>query len=507
MTALAPSSRTRRPTNTALHATGAVLVALSAGMAAAGAYEAIGDGGETVALLASAAITAAVGFLMWRGTALPRRISVASGFTAVAFTWVVASLAGALPFLLAGTFDHVDDALFESVSGFTTTASSLLGSSGGATDGLVLWRALLGWIGGMSAVLLAVAVLPWLGVGGLKIVRDEAPGPEDDRFASWVGLTGRRLALLYAGFTAVILGGMLAAGAGTFDAFTHAFGAVSTSGFSSRAGSVASFDSAAVELVLIVGMLAGATSFTLHRRAIRRHRDVYRHALQLRLFAAWLVAAVVTVGAINVADGASLTRGIRDAGFTVVSLATTTGFSTVDYTDWLPAAHVVVLLLLLVGAMTGSAAGGMKLIRLQVVFLYARRELRRARHPRGVFPLRMGHTTLGDPVMTLVAGFVALYLIAFLAGTLALAAFGSDLTTAFGASASALSNVGPGLGDVAPGGGFDAVSRPDRAVLDVLMVLGRIEIFPALLALAAPARVMSRRRRRRSAPPEKVRAA
>lgn len=464
-------------------------------MVVAGVFEAIDGGDEVGALLASAAITAGIGVLLWRGTRLPRRVSAASAFTAVAWTWTVASLAGALPFALAGIFDHLDDAIFESVAGFTTTSSTLFTSPEAVSDGLVLWRGMLQWIGGIAAVVLAVAVLPLLGVGGLEVVRAEAPGPEPERLPLWVAQTARRMTWIYAGITAVVVVGLLAAGAGVFDAVTHAFGAVSTGGFSSRDGSVGAFSSVAVEAVLIVGMLGGAMSFTLHWRVLHGERRAYRRSRQLHAFLVWLAAAIGFVTVVTVLEGGAVVRSLRHAGFAVVSLATTTGFQTADFAAWAPAVQLVLLLVLLTGAMTGSASGGMKLFRLQVVFSYARRELRRARHPRGLFPLRLGGMVVRETVVAMIAGFVAIYLLVFLLGVLVLAALGSDLLTALGASGSALGNVGPGPGDVGTTAGYASLSRPAHASLSVLMLVGRLEILPLLLALAAPSRALARRRR------------
>lgn len=494
MTALSQVRQTRRPVNTALHVSGVVLVVLSTGMAAAGVYESVDGGPEVGALLASAVITAVAGFVMWRGTRLPRRVTAASAFTAVTWTWLVASVAGALPFALAGVFDHLDDALFESVAGFTTTASTLFGGPEPVSDGILLWRSLLQWFGGAAAVTLAVAVLPLLGVGGLDAVRTEAPGQEPEQLAPWVAHAARRCSWLYAVATAAVLLGLALAGLGAFDAFTHAFGAVSTGGFSPRGGSAARFDSLPVEIVLMAGMLVGAVSFTLHWRAVHGEGRAYGRSPQFGAFLAWLAAAIGLVTLLNVLDGAAVARGLRDSAFAVVSIATTTGFHTADFSAWVPAAQMLLLVLVLAGAMTGSASGALKLLRVQVVFAHARRELRRARHPRGVFPLRLGGVTLPETVVSMVAGFVTLYLLVFLAGALALAALGSDLVTSLGVAGSALGNVGPGLGDVGPGSSFVTLSRPAHAVLDVLMVVGRVEIFPVLLALAAPARVVGQRR-------------
>lgn len=500
MKAVGFARRSRKPVNTSLHVSGAALSFLAGGMAVSAVVEVIDGGPEAGALLGAAAISFVVGLVMWRGTQLPERMTTASAFAAVSWTWISVCLAGALPFVFAGLFDHVDDAVFESISGFTATGSTVLFPIEGNSAGLLFWRSLTQWLGGMGIVVLAVAVLPFLGVGGLELLRAEAPGPESDKLAPRVRDTGRRLWTVYLGLTAATTVALLIAGLSAYDAALHAFTAVPTGGFSPYDASIGHFDSLAVELVLIVAMIAGAVHFTLHWRAfVHREPGAYWQRSELRVLIAMLAGGIGLITLLNVGDGQGLGRALRDSAFSVVSIGTTTGFATADWIRWVPATQLLLLVMMLSGAMAGSTSGAIKLIRLQVLWKYAVREVRRARHPRGVFALRLDGRSVQERVIELVAGFLVLYLMTFLLGTLVLTALGTDIVTSLGGAATAMGGVGPALGDAGPAGNFLVFTRPARVVLDVLMLLGRLEIFPVLLMLAAPSRVLaSRQRARRS---------
>lgn len=485
----------RRVPSTTVHMVGLALTFVAVGMAASGGVS-LATGGEAFsALAASAVVTGVVGLVAWRGTRVPARVDPRTVFAAVTLTWVVVSVAGALPFVFSGVLANLDDAFFESAAGFTTTGSTVLSSVEDTPRGVLFWRQLTNWYGGMGLIVLAVAVLPFLGVGGLDLIRAEAPGPSSDRLAPRVSETAKRLWLLYLGFTVVGAVVLLVVGMSLFDAVGHSFSTIATGGFSTYDDSLAHFDSLAVELVVMGGMLVGAASFTLHWRALNGDPGAYRRSAPFRFYVGTVVVASVVVTAINVADGTSFGQALRDSSFNVVSVVSTTGFGTADFVLWAAAAQLVLLALATVGGMPGSTAGGVKLLRVQVMVAHATRELRRATTPRAVLPVKLGNEAVPEPVVARIAGFVLLYFVIAVIGIVALASLGADLATSAGSVLSTLSSSGIGLGETGPSAGVGVLDRPSRAVLVALMFLGRLEIFPVLLTFAGLARLRRAPRR------------
>lgn len=500
--------RRRRFVNTPVHMSGVALLFVAVGMLVSTAVEVVDGGGEFDALALSALVTAVAGAAMRRTTTVPHTVTTASAFAAVSWTWILVSLFGGLPYVFAGLFEHLDDALFESVAGFTATGSTVLAPIEGNSAGILFWRQMTQWYGGIGMIVLAVAVLPFLGVGGLELLRAESPGPDSDRLTPRVSTAAKRLFVVYAGLTLVTVAALLLVGMSPYDAWGHAFTAVSTGGFSPYDASIAHFASFAVELVLIGAMVAGAIHFTLHWRAVHGEPTAYWRMSEFRVFMGLLAFGIAAATALNVADGITLGRAVRDSAFVVVSIGTTTGFGTADYALWVPAIQLLLVFMMIAGAMTGSTSGAAKLLRFQVLVKYAARELRRARHPRGVFGIRHDGRAISERIVGVIAGFLILYLMILLVGTITLSALGTDLTTSFGAAATAMGGVGPGLGEAGPTSNFLVFSRPARLVLDALMLLGRLELFPMLLMFTAPTQALARhathvRRSRRVRPPER----
>ena len=476
-TAFAPPSR--RIPSLVGRVGGAVLLFVAAGIAVSAVVEA-GAGGQEVASLAlSSVIVAAVGGILWRATTLPARTSAADTFVAVASTWVIAALSGAVPYVLAGTFPTIDDAFFESVSGFTGTGATVLFPIEEASRGVLFWRSMTQFYGGTGMVVLTVAVLPFLGVGGMDLLRTEAPGPDADRLTPRISETAKRLWFVYGGFTVVAVVVLLVVGLSPFDAVTHAFTVVSTGGLSPYDTSIAAFDSALVEAAFIVLMLYGATNFTLHWRFVTGHRDTYFRSSMFRyymkVFAAFVTAVTLLLWWQN---DLGIVQALREATFNVTATITSTGYATSDFVQWTAAAQLLLLGLMVSGGMAGSTAGGMKLIRVRVLFRFATREIARVRHPRGVLPVKLGDEVVPEQTVARMVGFSVFYVLLILIGTLVLALLGSGFAEAVGAAASMMGNIGPGLGEAGPTANFLFFSRPARAVLIVMMFAGRLEIFP-----------------------------
>jgi trk system potassium uptake protein len=481
--------RDRRVASTSAHMAGISLLFVALGMAVCGVLEALAGDPETVALLAPAVLTGVAGLALWRGTRVPARIPTAAAFAAVTTTWVVLSVAGALPYLLAGVLSW-DESLFEAVSGFTGTGSTVLSPIEGNGAGLLMWRQLTQWYGGMGIIVLVVAVLPLVGVGGFELLRAESPGPTSDRLAPRVSDTAKRLWLVYLGMTVVVAGALAVAGMGAYDAVAHSLTTVGTGGFSPRDASIGHFDSVAIEVVLIASMLAGAISFTLWWRVLRGRTMVpLWRSSELRFYLAFLGVALAVVTAVLVADGDPLPSALRHGAFNVASLGTTTGFGTVDFVRWGAAAQLVLVVLMVCGGMAGSTSGAVKQFRVETLFVHARREVRRVSAPRAVLPVKLGGHAVPEEIVTRIVGFVTLYFILSVAGIVALAALGADLPTSVGSVVTAIGAGGPGLGETGPAATFLALDRPSRAILMGYMLLGRLEVFPLLLVLAAPVRL------------------
>ncbi|MDZ7676897.1 MAG: TrkH family potassium uptake protein [Acidimicrobiales bacterium] len=476
---------TDRVPNLALHIGGAALLFVSAGILVSTAVEAGAGGDEVGSMALSAGLVAAVGAALWRATTLPAKTSATGTFLAVGATWCMAAAGGAVPFILAGTFPTVDAALFESVSGFTGTGSTVLDPIDTAPRGILFWRSMTQWYGGTGMVVLAVAILPFLGIGGMDLLRAEAPGPSTDRLAPRVSETAKRLWLVYGLFTVFAAVVLFLVGMSVFDAVTHAFTVVSTGGLSPYGSSIAAFDSLVIELVLVALMLFGATNFTLHFRFFSGEHMSYLRSPMFRYFMRVFAVFVLAVSTLNwLQDEVSIGTALREGLFNVTTLLTSTGFGTADYVQWGAASQLLLLALMISGGMAGSTAGGLKLIRVRVLFRFARREIRKVRHPRAVLPVRLGGDVVPERSVDRVVGYALLYFFFILLGTLALAVMGSGLAESIGGAASVMGNMGPALGEAGPAANFLYYDRPARALLMVMMLAGRLEIFPILVILS-----------------------
>lgn len=472
----------RHPTLTG-HIVGLTLTVVGLGIAVAGLVDAIDGGPDVLVLLSTGIVMALLGGALWRSTITPKQIRVLDVFTAVTVTWMFIAVAGAIPYILTGHFDRWDDGLFESISGFTTTGATVTADIESTSKGLLFWRSTTQWMGGMGVIVLVVAVLPTVGSGGMSLMEAEAPGPTGERLTPRVRETARRLWAVYIGFTGALAVAYFAAGMSVYDAISHSFTTVSTGGFSPYQDSMGAFGSAAVQWICIVGMFLAGGSFTLYYRALRRDPKPLLRSTEFRVYA--LVVAAATMWAfITSGNGGGEAAGFRDSLFTIVSTLTTTGYVSAEFGLWSQAAQSILLIALPIGAMAGSTAGGVKILRVMAVASFAHREALRHLHPRLVRPVRVGNGILSDDVAGKVVGFLLLTLVIFGGGSFLIAATGPDLITSFSASATSLGNVGPGLGDLDHTGDFLQIPRIGRGVAMVQMLLGRLEIYPVILALS-----------------------
>ena len=445
-----------------------------------------GYGGEdTRAFLASTVIAAVLGLIGVRRTKLEGSLTIREGYAVVSLAWIVVGLVGSLPYLLSGVVESPVAALFESVSGFTTTGATVFADIESLPHGILFWRSLTQWLGGMGIILLGVAILPFLGVGGMHLFRAEVPGPTQERLSPRIAQTAKLLWYVYAGLTGTLFALLLAGGLPPFDALTHAFSAMPTGGFSTRNESIAAFDSPFVQYTIIVFMYLAGVNFVLHFQALSGKVRGYFASSEWRFYSGAMAVGVAMVFVLVLLAGGTaafgLERVFRDSLFQVVSLSTGTGYVTSDYGAWPLAAQLVLVTLMFMGGMAGSTAGGIKSMRMYVLIRAGISELRRNLHPRAVVVTRLGSKALDESELLNILGFVLLFFGIFFAGVLALAFLGHDLTTTIGASVAAIANIGPGLGAVGPAENYGWMDPASHLVLITLMIVGRLEIFTVLL--------------------------
>ncbi len=409
-----------------------------------------------------------------------RQLHPRDGFLVVGGSWILASALGALPYILSETLSPVD-ALFESVAGVTTTGASVMTDVESAPRALLLWRALSQWLGGMGIIVFAIAVLPLLGIGGMQLFKAEVPGPVKDKLSPRVAVTARRLWLIYLGLTAAAGVALVAAGMGPFDALCHAFTTVATGGFSTRNGSVGSFGIPAVEWIITGFMLLGAINFVLHYRLLTGGgRTVWRDE-ELRCFRLVSGAAVVVIASLLSWGSGFSEETARRAAFQTTSLATSTGYVTADYEAWPPLAQLVLLHLMVLGGMAGSTAGGAKVLRFLIAVRTVRTFVFRSLHRNAVVVVKHAGQPVPDTVLAGIGVFFVAYLVlvAFAAAVVASADY--DVVTAVSAGISAVSNIGPALGEVGPTDHYAHFPAYVKLVLSFCMLCGRLEIFTLLV--------------------------
>lgn len=409
------------------------------------------------------------------------------GFLIVTSGWVLLAFAGTLPYLLSGSIPELYNAFFETMSGMTTTGASILEDIEAMPKGILLWRSLTQWIGGMGIIVLTVAIFPLLGMGGVELFTAEAPGPTSDKIHPRIQETAKRLWLIYVALTAGLMVLLHKAGMSVFDAVNHSLTTMATGGFSTKNASIAAFDSPVIHYIITVFMFVAGINYSVTYLAIKGRFSRVFSDDELRAYTRAAVA-LIFVFTIAVAYQYYVQQGVpnlelafRQSAFTVVSLMTTTGFVLADYTAWPPAVIMLCFVLLFVGGSAGSTAGGIKFIRHLVFIKNTLLEFKRQVHPRAVVPLKINGELVSGRIITHVIIFLLLYLITFIIGAICMGIMGYDFETSLGAVATSLGNVGPAIGKVGPMDNFAWLSPSAKWFLSALMLMGRLELFTVLI--------------------------
>jgi len=412
----------------------------------------------------------------------PKQLGHRDGFLIVAMAWAVLSMLGAVPFWTTGVCDNIIDGLFESTSGLTTTGATVLTGLDAMPPSILFWRSMQEWLGGMGIIVLAVAVMPLLGVGGMQLFRAETPGPVKDKLTARVTETAKVLWFIYLAMTAVTAFSLWFAGMSGFDAINHAMCTVAIGGFSTHDASIGYYDSPVIRNLIVMFMLLAGINFTLHFASLRKGLSVttYFQDEEFRAYLKWIALLVTLVASLTLGAGQGR---LDEVVFNTVSIATTTGFAVSDYGIWPSGTGLLLLIAMFVGACAGSTGGGMKVVRALCLFRQGLREIYRLIHPHAVFPIKISGQPLSAQVMQALWGFFVLYMVCFGVIATLLAFTGVDMLTALTAAAACLTNTGPGFGTVGPASTYVALPAAAKGVLMFGMILGRLEIFTFFVLL------------------------
>ncbi len=463
---------------------GILIMILSAFMLVSAAWSVYyGETGSLRALMGGSAICFFSGLLLFLATRKHdhRNIGKKEGYLIVTLTWVSISLFGAIPFVLAGDIPSYTDAFFETMSGFTTTGATILADIEAMPKGLLFWRAMTHWLGGMGIIVMTLAILPILGVGGMQLFVAEAPGTTPNRLHPRITETAKRLWGIYLIFTFILAILLMLGGMDLFHSLCHAFSTVATGGFSTQNDSIAGY-SAYIQYVIIVFMILGGINYSLHYFLLKgqlnkviRNEELRFYFLVLGLFTLVLTTLLYLI------QQTPFEQSFRDGLFQTVSIATTTGFITTDYMEWKGYLWFMIFILMFTGGCIGSTSGGIKMIRLLVLIKNFRLEFKRLIHPMAVIPVRINAKTIPPEIIHNFLAFFFLYIVLFIIGAGLMTVFGLDFKCAIGSSIATLGNIGPTIGSVGPVENYADIPAGGKWVLSFLMLLGRLELFTVLL--------------------------
>jgi trk system potassium uptake protein len=447
------------------------------------------DDGMFSAFLNSMLIIFSLGILMFLATSRTKKdLGTRDGFLVVTLFWAVLGVAGCLPFLFSSALElSITDAVFESLSGLTTTGATVISGLDDLPKSILFYRQQLQWLGGMGIIVLAISLLPMLGIGGMQLYRAESPGPvKDNKLVPRLAETAKALWFIYLSLTVACALAYWVFGMDLFDAISHSFTTIAIGGFSTHDASMGYFDNPAIDVVAIIFMFIAGINFALHFTAWQR-RSIRHYLLDPEFLFYGFILLLVSLITISVLYFSDIYSGVFESAikgvFQVVSFATTTGFTTADFDSWPLFLPYILLYAAIIGACAGSTGGGMKVIRILLIFKQGFREVQRLIHPKAVIPVKLGRNPVPDRVIESVWGFFAVYVMAFMLMLLALLASGLDIITAFSAVGACINNLGPGLANVAENYGH--LPGTAKWILCLAMLLGRLEVF-TLLVLFTP---------------------
>lgn len=441
-------------------------------------------GGEDFeAFLLTIIILLTLGLSLSRIPLKSNRVRTKEAITVVTVGWVVVSAFGALPFVFSGVLPHFTDAFFETVSGLTTTGATVIEDIEVLPMGILFWRSFLHWLGGMGILVLALAIMPTLGVGAFQIFRAETTGPISDKIAPKLKDTAKILYTAYLGITVIQTILLMLGGLSLFEALIHTFGTVGTGGFSNHNASVGAFESRYVIFVIAIFMMLSGVNFSLYYQLYKGRLSSLWNNIELRVYVCIILGAtgLITLNLLSVYT--SVLDAFQHAFFQVVSITTTTGYSTVDFDLWPSFSKAILFFLMFVGGSAGSTGGSVKVIRLIILFQLVRREVSKLLHPRAIVPVQLNNKMLPSNVIASVTGFFFLYLILFAVGTILLSLEGIDFTSAASASAASIGNIGPGFELVGPSQTYAFFSKPSKWLMSLMMLFGRLELFTIFILL------------------------
>ena len=428
-------------------------------------------------------ITAGIGLLLAAlGKGGERQLTRRDGYVLVSFAWVAFSLFGMLPFYIGGYIPDIANAFFETMSGFSSTGATILDNIESLPHGILFWRSMTQWIGGLGIIMFTIAVLPIFGVSGLQVFAAEASGPTHDKVHPRIGITAKWIWSIYAGITALLVGLLMLGGMDWFDSICHAFATTGTGGFSTKQASVAYYNSPYIEYVISIFMFISGINFTLVLLFVNRKFKKFIGNAELKFYfgSVVLFTAVIAI-VLYYTSPMGMEESFRKSLFQVISLQTSTGFATDDYMQWTPVLWGLLTIIMLMGACAGSTTGGLKCIRMVILAKVSRNEFKHILHPNAILPVRINKQVISPSIVSTVLAFCFIYITIIVIGTLLMMAMGVGAEESMGCVISSIGNMGPGLGETGPAYSWNALPDAAKWLLSFLMLLGRLELFTVLL--------------------------
>lgn len=439
---------------------------------------------DTMPLILSFLITFVSGIIFYLITQKHRKEELRhkDAFIIVTLSWIAVAFFGALPFILSGCIHTFTDAYFESMAGFTTTGASIFTDIEILPKGILFWRSLTQWIGGMGIILFVLAILPLLGTGGMQLFKAEVPEISVDKLRPRIIDTAKSLWFIYAGFTLIMAAFYMAGGMNLFDSVCHSFTTISTGGFSTKNASMAHFKSQLIEYAASIFMFLSGVNFALYFYLLKGNTEKLYKSSEFRFYLTIVSIVIIIITMANIhSTYASFSDSFRYSVFQVISVITTTGYVSADYALWSSFAQIVILTIMFFGGMIGSTAGGIKQVRMLLTLKQGYREIYQLIHPRAVTSLKLDEKFLTKEILGSIWGFVFLFIFTFSIATAAMAATGADIITSISTVVSAMSNVGPALGDAGPTGNYSSIPIAGKWILIFCMLAGRLEIYTVLI--------------------------